>query len=89
MLYKHLFYLLNKKVKAKSKTVKHFFAVSNRSNGWKLKNICEHVHQTLVNTELKEFFFHYKNIHKNPLSQPTTVPDNPALPYYLGWLHGM
>jgi hypothetical protein len=35
MLYKHLFYLLNKKVKGKTKTVKHFFAVSNRSNGWK------------------------------------------------------
>jgi hypothetical protein len=35
MLYKHLFYLLNKKVKGKTKTVKHFFAVSNRSNGCK------------------------------------------------------
>jgi hypothetical protein len=29
------FFTLNKKVKAKTKTVKHFFAVSHRSNGWK------------------------------------------------------
>jgi hypothetical protein len=34
ILYKHLYYL-NKKVKAKTKTVKHILAVFHRSNGWK------------------------------------------------------
>jgi hypothetical protein len=39
--YTNTFFTLNKKVKAKTKTVKHILAVSHRSNGWKFKKKCE------------------------------------------------
>lgn len=50
------FFTLNKKEKAKTKTVKLIWAVSHRSYVWKFTKISEHMHHTLIYMGLKRIF---------------------------------
>jgi hypothetical protein len=76
-------FTLNKKVKAKTKTVKHILDVFHRSNGWKLKKIL--MHHTLINTGLKGIFPVITGTYIKPLCPIKPLPHpTPLSPFLYG-----